>query len=112
MNDLKMTLANGEEVAIDSFSLPLHVVVNCTSKAAALAVWQKLTPENLEDITFFENGEKTAEFANAGITSVQFAMAEGSNDVTAHFFMFGENRSSAVDAEYVTAAKILLGEEE
>lgn len=28
MNDLKMTLANGEEVAIDSFSLPLHVVVN------------------------------------------------------------------------------------
>lgn len=112
MNYLKMILANGEEIAIDSFSLPLHVVVKCTSKTAALAIWSKLTSENLEDVTFTENGERTAEFANVAITSVQFAMTEDSNDVTAHFFMFGENRSNSEEDEYVTAAKILLGEEE
>ena len=112
MNDLKMTLANGEEVAIDSFALPLHVIVNSASKTAALAVWQKLTPANLETVTFFENEEQTAEFANVKITSVQFVMNEDSNVITSHYFMCGENRSNSDEDDYVTAAKILLGEEE
>lgn len=112
MNYLKMILANGEEIAIDSFSLPLHIVADRASKADALDVWQKLTPEALEDVTIFENGEKTAEFANVELTSAQFVMYEESDNVTVHFYMSGENRSSNHEDEYVTAAKILLGEEE
>ncbi len=112
MNDLKMTLANDEEIVIDSFSLPLHVVINCQSKTAALAIWQKLTPQNLETVIFTENGERTAEFANVAITSVQFVMNEDNSNITLHFYMFGENRSASDEDDYVTAAKILLGEEE
>ena len=111
MNDYKMILADDEQIVIDSFTLPLHVVVNCESEASALAIWQKLIPENLETIVFFEGSEKTAEFANVELKSVQFVPNEGCI-ITAHFYFLGENRSASAENSYVSAAKILLGEEE
>lgn len=111
MNDLKMILANGEEAAISSFGLPLHIVADCPTREAAASGWEKLTPENLEDLKITENGEVIAQFANVVLGSAQF-VTNDNGSVTAHFYMSGENRSAAENNEYVIAAKILLGEEE
>jgi len=111
MNEIKMRLANDEEIAIDAFNLPLHVLVDCPSKAEGLAIWAKLTPENLETVTILEGDQTTATFANVTLVTAQFQVYDAGG-VTAHFFMTGENRSSASENDYVRAAKILLGEEE
>lgn len=110
MNDLKMTLTGGEEVAISSFGVPLHIVADCPTREAATSAWEKLTPENLEDLKITDNGDVIAEFVNVKLVSAQFVSNENGS-VTAHFYMDGENRSAAADNEYVIAAKILLGEE-
>lgn len=110
MNDVKLILANGEEVEVAGFSVPLAVVLNCKSNEDAVAVWQKLTPENLENVSVTQNGETVASFQYVTLTNAQFVLNDDGN-VTAHFYMRGEN-AVKTDDEYVLAAKILLGEEE
>lgn len=110
MNDVKLVLANGEEIEVAGFSVPLAVVVNCKSNEDAVAVWQKLTSENLESVSITQNGETVASFQYVTLTNAQFVLNDDGN-VTAHFYMRGEN-AAKTDDEYVLAAKILLGEEE
>lgn len=110
MNDVKLVLANGEEVEVAGFSVPLAVVLNCKSNEDAVTVWQKLTPENLENVSVTQNGETVASFQYVTLTNAQFVLNDDGN-VTAHFYMRGEN-AVKTDDEYVLAAKILLGEEE
>lgn len=110
MNEVKMVLANGEEVEVAGFSVPLAVVLDCKSNEDAVAVWQKLTPENLENVSITQNGETVAAFQYVNLTTAQFVLNDDGR-VTAHFYMRGEN-AVKTDDEYVLAAKILLGEEE
>lgn len=110
MNVIKMVLTNGDELEVAGFSLPLSVVADCSSEDDAIALWQKLKAENLETVSFTNNGEQIAAFSNVNLENVQFVL-NNNGTVTAHFYMRGENAVSS-ETEYVTAAKILLGEEE
>ena len=110
MQELIMVLADGTEIQISQFAYPMHAVVLCESKEDGLAKWELLTPDNLNSVTIKQNGEALAAYQYVGLDGAQFVNnADGT--VTAHFYMQGE-RLPHPDAEYVTAAKILMGEEE
>lgn len=109
MVNLKMVLHDGTEMEISQFAYPMHAVVPCESKEDGLAKWALLTQENLTSVQITQNGEALAAFQYAGLEGVQF-INNADGTVTAHFYMQGE-RLASPDAEYVTAAKILLGEE-
>lgn len=110
MDNLKMVLHDGTELTITQFSYPMHAVCLCASKEAALVQWAMLTPDNLASVTVTQKGEALAAYQYAELDGVQFVM-NSDDTVTAHFYMKGE-RLPHPDAEYVTAAKILMGEEE
>lgn len=107
-------LATEEQIGIDSFGVPLYTVGTYSSREAALADWEKLTPEALAEVSIEEVGTGTvvAAFRNVVLDAAVF---NGSPDlIAAQFHFHGEavNGSSAEDADYIEAAKILLGEEE
>lgn len=109
MNGLKMILNNSTEITLSEVNFPLHIVVVRDTKEEVLALWDELTPENLETVEFQENGETLFTFLNCSVTGEQIVInADGT--VTGHYYMNGE-RQSDTDSEYETAAKILLGEE-
>lgn len=108
MKDLKMILTDGTEVAIEEFTLPMHVVAACTSKEDVLALWDRLMPENLTEVKITEGGEPLFTFLNAGVVGQQ-SVLNPDNSITAHFYLDGE-RVALADPEYEAAAKILLGE--
>lgn len=110
MKELKMILKDGSEISLSEFTLPLHIVVVRDTKEEVLALWDKLTPDNLEEVTIQEDGETLFTFLHAGVTGEQIVV-NADNTLTGHYYLEGE-RQPPVDAEYVTAAKILLGEEE
>lgn len=110
MENLKMVLQDGTEMDLKEFALPMHAIVQCTTKEDALAKWELLTQENLTYVQIQQNGDVLLAFQYAGLTGVQYILnADGT--VTAHFYMEGE-RAEHPDAEYIEAGKILLGEAE
>lgn len=109
MENLKLVLADGTEIAIDEICLPMHVVISDTQENL-LTVWQSLTAENLESVAVISNEETLASMAGAVLDGVQFVQNPGAETYTAHFYL-----SAAVvseNPEYITAARILLGEVE
>lgn len=110
MKDLKMILTDGTEVGLEEFTLPMHIIAACTSKEEVLALWDRLTPENLTEVKIKEDGETLFTFLNAGVTGQQ-SVLNPDNTITAHFYLDGE-RAALADPEYETAARILLGEVE
>lgn len=110
-----LSLADGERIGIDGFGTPLYAVATFASKADALAAWDKLTPEALEEITISEadSGNIVAAFRDVVLDAVSFNDA-GEGMLMAQFHMHGEavGDSTVEDADYIEAAKILLGEVE
>lgn len=105
MENLKMVLHDGTEVALDEFSLPFHAVINCATETEALEKRALFTPENLSSVKIQTDAETLLEFANASIGGVQYVL---NDTVTAHFYFDGERTATA--AAYSAAGQILLGE--
>ena len=110
-----MRLADGELIGIDGFGTPLYTVATYASKAEALAVWEKLTPEALAEIAIVEaeSGSTVAAFKNVVLDAVVFN-GDWKGLVTVQLQMHGDavGETPAEDADYIEAAKILLGEVE
>lgn len=110
-----LRLANGEQIGIDGFGTPLYAVATFASKADALAAWGKMTPEALEEITISEaeSGNIVATFLNVVLDSLSFSDS-GEGRLMTQFYMHGDaaGDSTIEDADYIEAAKILLGEVE
>ena len=111
MDELKLLLADGTEISIDGYALPMNVMVcNCT-KAQVVALWDQLTEENLSLVSIKDSCGTLLTFHDAVLDGTQ-TVANSDGTMTAHFFMHGAVDSTAAeDAEYIRAAKILLGEE-
>ena len=93
MENLKMVLQDGTEMEIAEFSLPMHIVVHCSTKEDALAKWALLTQENLSTVQIQQNGEVLFAFQYAGLTGVQYIL-NADETITAHFYMQGERLAS------------------
>ncbi len=113
MENLKMILFDGTELNLEGFGLPMHAVMTCQSSDEMLEKWKLLTPMNLSRVEVRLNDESVFAYAGGALEGVQ-SVINPDGTVTVHFYMTGERLEavSQTTAEYVTAAKILLGEEE
>lgn len=113
MNNLKMILFNGNEVALDAFGLPMHAVITCADKEDMLAKWSLFTSMNLSKVDVQQDGETVYAFTGGKLEGVQ-SVINGDGTLTAHFYMSGVRQEvlGVTAQEYITAAKIMMGEEE
>lgn len=113
MNDLKMILFDGSEIALDAFGLPMHAVMTCKSKDDLMEKWNRLTPANLARAAVVLDGETVFAYTGGSVEGMQ-SIDNGDGTMTVHFYMRGVRQEivSEENAEYITAARILLGEEE
>lgn len=109
MSKLQMVLKNGTEITLSEFTMPLHIVVVRDTKEEIHALWDKLTPDALEEVVIQEGGEVLFTFLNASVTGEQL-IVNADNTLTGHYYLQGERKAPG-NSEYETAARILLGEE-
>lgn len=113
MDNLKMILFDGTELPLEAFGLPMHAVMTFSSNDELMETWKLMTPMNLSKVEIVQDGETVFSYAGGVLESVQSIVTDGCM-ITAHFYMTG-TRLEAVSqetADYVTSAKIMLGEEE
>lgn len=112
MEDLKMALSDGSEIAIVGFALPLTVTVNCGSMQEMVEIWDKLhTKDAMEQVTIVRDGMVSSVYHGVEVDGSQI-VENGDGTLTVHFYMHDNGAGQAsVDDGYVQAAKILLGEE-
>ncbi|MCC8128298.1 MAG: hypothetical protein LIO92_13060 [Clostridiales bacterium] len=106
MATIKMVLADESEIELSEFTLPMHAVVVCAAKDDVVALWDKLTEENLSSVQIYYDGVQLYVFTNGSLNGQQ-TVTNTDGTLTAHFYMDGER----VETEYEQAGKILLGEE-
>lgn len=107
MSELKAVLHDGSEIGIEEFALPIHLTVICATREELMDLWDRLSTENLSELSIRKNGEVQQMFANVTLDGVQ-TIINADATLTVHFYMHGEG---ATDNEYIQAARILLGEE-
>ena len=112
MDNLKMILADGTELPLDAFGLPMHAVVTCANDDEVHALVKKLTAANLGRVEIQQDGVAVFTFGGGKLDGVQTVYNVG--EVTAHLYMSGVRLETVSDTtqEYVTAAQIMMGEEE
>lgn len=108
--ELLMHLANGAEVKLNEFTLPMHGVAVYTDMTALTNVYAQFTAVNLSQISVSQDGETIQKLTNASLESMQ-VINNGDGTITAHFYFSGKTEHDR-EAEYAQAARILLGEEE
>lgn len=113
MEKLKMALGDGSEMEIVGFALPLSVTVKCDSAHEMADIWDRLhTEEAMEEVTIVQDGMASGVYFGVKVDGSQI-VENGDGTLTVHFYMHDSGgRQTSVDAEYVQAAKILLGEGE
>ncbi len=110
MNTIKMLLKDESEVVLVEFAVPMHATVKCDTDEEAMAIWKRLTKENLSSVMVTLNGEVIMQFSDALLSGVQCVM-NPDGTITEHIYMQG-NKSpmNEEEIEYINAARVLLGE--
>ena len=115
MDNLTLILLDGTELSLDAFGLPCHAVMQAANPEAVSALWAQLTPDNLKQIFVRQNDEIMFAYKDCSVNGEQ-SIVNGDGSLTVHFYLDGTRIKEAAltdeDREYITAAKILLGEEE
>lgn len=111
MEDLKLVLSNGQEIALDGLALPLSITVSCGSMPGLNDIWEKLNAEGaLSEVKVLRNGSACNVYKGVAIDGFQTVM-NGDGTLTVHFYMHDNGEAQETeDSEYAQAAKILLGE--
>lgn len=107
MSELKAVLHDGSEIRIEEFALPIHLTVICTTRKELMDLWDRLSTDNLSELSIQKNGEVQQMFTNVTLDGIQ-TVINADATLTVHFYMHGDG---ATDNEYIQAAKILLGED-
>lgn len=113
MSNLQMILTDGTALALDAFGLPMHAVLTCADEDDVLAKWKLLTAQNLNRVEVQQDGETVFAFAGGKLEGTQ-TVANGDGTICTHFYMQGVRQevTSETTQDYITAARVLLGEEE
>lgn len=113
MNNLTLILLDSTELSLDAFGVPCHAVMTCADHTEMNAVWDKLTDVNLRRIELKQDETVIAAYNDCYLNGQQ-SVVNPDGSLTVHFYLDGtrDNLVSDDDREYITAAKILLGEVE
>lgn len=115
MSGLSIVLQDKTEILIDELDFPAHVIKKFNSKEEMIVIWNKFTPENLQEVQVFKNSSPAVKLIGLTLEGVQSNInADGT--MTTHFYMQECAVEGAVpgiseeDREYIEAGRILLGE--
>ncbi len=109
--EVRLRLHDGTEIEVMEFAIPMQATVACADRQALFNLWDKLTPEALTEVTVLQNSAENQVFHSVSVDGVQ-TLVNSDGTLTAHFYLSGESENAGVsNSEYVTAAKILMGEE-
>lgn len=104
---LQLVLNDGSAIDIVEAGLTKHFVVTCADVEAFVAIWDKMTAENLSEVRITENGNTLHTIAGMTLNGTQ-TVENTDGTLTGHFYMDG---GVYVEDEYSEAGHILLGEE-
>lgn len=109
---MRMILSDGTEIPIVDGSYTGTVVLIAEDRQAAFDIWEQLTPPALHEVKISrDDGSVLHTLHGAVVDGIQI-VSNPQGGFTVHIYMSEtETRDIATDAEYVQAAKILLGEE-
>lgn len=102
----KLIIGNGTKITLESYTQD-DFIVACTDRAAFCAIWELMTPENLEEVQIECDGEIILSMENITVAGAQ-AVINGDGTISGHFYYRGFYKES----DYARAGRILLGEEE
>jgi hypothetical protein len=111
--DYTVILHDGTEIPVDEATIAPSFVKRALDKPGVLDIWDKLTPENLEELRITRNNTDVGIFHDVTVEGVQ-VVVNPDGTYTGHYYLRAADAGNAVDEEtreYVQAAKILLGEE-
>lgn len=109
MNQFRIILVDGTEYVLADASFGSKFTIICADKAEFEAIWDKMTKENMARVTITSDGSTVTTINNLIPDGAQAAYNPGGT-ITGHFYFHGGDFMQA-DAEYIEAAKILMGEE-
>lgn len=109
MNAFTITLKDGTEYALADGAFGNKFTIICADKQMFNAVWDKMTPANLDHVTVSANGTPITVLTNIVFDGTQ-AVIGNNGIITGHFYFHGADYTPA-EQDYIEAAKILLGEE-
>lgn len=108
---MNLILKSGTEIPIVDGSLTGAVVLTVENKEALLEIWNQLTPDELHEVRISNGSTVLRTMYGVVVDSIQ-AVPNPDGDITVHIYMHETVTGNiTTDAEYVQAAKILLGEE-
>lgn len=109
---MNLILHNHTTIPIEDGSYTGAVILICNTREDLMETWSHLTPDNLTTVKIARNdGTVLHTMHGASLDGIQ-TVVNPDGTLTAHFY-FSERVTGNIttDAEYVQAAKILLGEE-
>lgn len=109
MNQFRVALKDGTEYVLSDASFGSKFTIVFSNKIEFKAAWDKFTAENMESVNITADGVTVTTLHNLIPDGVQAVYNSGGDTVTGHFYFHGGDFVPA-DAEYIEAARILLGE--
>lgn len=109
---MNMTLHNGTTIPIVDGSYTGAVVLIVENRQALMDIWDQLTPDNLQKLQITQDDGTVVHTLHGVVIDSQQSVTNPDGTLTVHFYLSETMTGNATtDAEYIQAAKILLGEE-
>jgi hypothetical protein len=105
---LHLVLKDKTVIDIEESGLSGHIVVRCDNSEEFNSIWEKLTPEAVEEYTIEKNGVVVQSVVNGQLTGTQ-TVTNYDDTLTCHFYLKGD--LVAQSDEYSEVGRILMGEE-
>lgn len=109
---MNMILHDGTQIPIIDGSYTGTVILILEDRKALMDIWDQLTRDNLKEVKItHDDGTLIRTMHNLSLEGIQ-TVNNPEGTITAHFYLQEtETGNVTTDAEYIQAAKILLGEE-
>ena len=109
---MNMILKDGTTIPIVDGSYTGAVVLICDTRQALMDTWAQLTPDNLTEVHITKDDDTPLHTLHGAVMDSMQVVSNPDGTLTVHFSLSETSTGDVpTDAEYVQAAKILLGEE-
>lgn len=108
--ELTLTLSDQTVIKLTDAGYTKKFTTICNNKEQIVYLWNKMTPANTS-IAWIKLGEEVIQVLTGLIVDGLQIVYNEDETYTVHFYFYNASYSKDVDAEYIQAAKILLGEE-